>query len=77
MIKSIGIQKLETAMNDHGYRKVAEDIGVGPSILYQYCKGERDPQGMKMKTAIKLKKIYGIDFEDWTIYAGGSPILDK
>lgn len=74
MKKSIGIQKLEEAMEEHGYLKVAENIGVGQSILFMWRRGERDPKEMKMKIAIKLKQIYNIGFEEWGTY---SPILDK
>ena len=79
MFKSIGIQKLKQAMEEHGYIKVSTNIGVGQSILYQWIKGEKKPTEMKMKTAVKLKKVYGIEFEDWEkkVDLPNSPILDK
>lgn len=60
-----GQQKLKTIMQADGYKMVSKKAGISYSQLNSLLNGNRDPEQMKLSTAMKLMKTYKIDPLDW------------
>lgn len=65
IIMTLGQQKLKNIMQADGYKMVSKKAGISYSQLNSLLNGNRDPKQMKLSTALKLMKTYGIQPLEW------------
>ncbi len=76
---SVIAENLKTLIRENGLtqKRLAEQIGVAPATMNDYCSGKRVPQATFL---VALRKLYGIDINDFLtsdIYTPGSSMEDQ
>ena len=61
---SIISTNLRTLIRENGLtqRKLAEQLGIAPATMNDYCSGRRAPQATFL---VELRKLYGINIDDF------------